>query len=208
MSDKSIVRGGNLVGDGCSVFEHSALDQSLFYPSDMSALPTSTPNPANLRRKSRRSWFETTPKGFKFEIAVEKPAVKAPVRKSDTVEVLTLTHFSGAPRLGFGTLKVGHEKTCTLLLRNPHDYQQSVKVEKFPEKKHFSISCKEFIVGPEESYPLDITWSPKEAGGCREMVMMQVDGAYRVQAYVFGTVTAPPPQKKKAVSLSSKSLLI
>ncbi|XP_053380194.1 abnormal spindle-like microcephaly-associated protein homolog [Mercenaria mercenaria] len=198
MSDSSIVRDGALVGDGYSAFEHSALDQSVFYPADMSGLPTSTPNPANLRRKSRRSWFETTPKGFKFDIAVEKPVVsKKPSRKSDTIEVLTLTHFSGAPRLGFGTLKVGQEKTCTLLLRNPHDYEQSVKVEKVPEKKNFFVSCKQFSVGAGESYPLEITWSPKEAGGCREMVMMQVDGAYRVQAYVFGTSTAPPPQKKK-----------
>lgn len=200
MSDNSIVCDGALVGDGWITTDQSALDQSMLYPADMSGLPTSTPNAAKLRRKSRRSWFETTPKGFKFEIAVQEPVAKKPRSKSDTVEVLTLTHFSGAPRLGFGTLKLGQEKTCTLLLRNPHDYGQSVKVEKVPEKKHFSVSCKEFVVGPDESYPLEITWGPTEAGGCREMVMMLVDGAYRVQAYVFGTVTAPPPQKKKGVN--------
>lgn len=203
MSDNSIVRDGAMVGDSLLAFDHTALDQSVFYPPDMSGLPTSTPNPATLRRKSRRSWFETTPKGFKFEIAVEKSEVsRKSSRKSETVEVLTLSHFSGAPRLDFGTLKPGQEKTCTLLLRNPHEYEQSVKVEKVPEKKHFSVSCRQFVVGPEETYPLEITWSPKEAGGCREMILMQVDGSYRVQAYVFGSVTAPPVQKKKGVSES------
>jgi len=41
----------------------SMLDQAVPYPADMAGLPTSTPNPGNLRRKSRRSWFENTPKG-------------------------------------------------------------------------------------------------------------------------------------------------
>ncbi|KAL4219252.1 hypothetical protein ACF0H5_021834 [Mactra antiquata] len=195
MSENTIVQDGANLLNGWN--DQSALDQSVFYPADMSALPTSTPNPSKLRRKSRRSWFETTPKGFKFDIAIEKPEPKKARPQTGAVEVLTLTHFTAAPRLGFGTLKLGQEKTCTLLLRNPHDYEQSVRLEKVPEKKHFSVPCKEFTVGAEESYPLEITWTPKDAGGCREMILMQIDGAYRLQAYVYGTVTAPPPQRKK-----------
>lgn len=196
MSGQTIVSGDGMMNP--SNFDQSVLDQAVPYPSDMAGLPTSTPNPGNASRRSRRSWFETTPKGYKFEIAVEKPAVAKPVRhKSENMEVLTLTHFTAPPRLGFGSLKPGQERTCTLLLRNPHDYEQTVKVEKVPEKKHFTVNCREVVVGPNESFPLEITWAPKEAGGYREMVMMQVDSSYRVQAYVFGTVTAPPPQKKK-----------
>lgn len=196
MSGQTIVSGEGM-GD-MRMFDQSVLDQALPYPSDMAGLPTSTPNPANLNRRSRRSWFETTPKGHRFEIAVEKPQLTKPVRReSGNTEVLTLTHFSAPPRLGFGTLKLGQERTCTLLLRNPHDCEQSVKVEKVPEKKHFTVTCREIVVGPHESFPLEVTWAPKEAGGFREMILMQVDESYRVQAYVFGTCTAPPPPKKK-----------
>ncbi|WAQ95520.1 ASPM-like protein [Mya arenaria] len=195
MSGVSILSGDR--GEGVSTFEFSMLDQAVPYPSAMAGLPTSTPNPGKARRKSRRSWFENTPKGFKFEIAVDKSELQEPVRrKSENMEVLTLTHFTAPPRLGFGTLKLGQERMCTLMLRNPHDYEQSVKVEKVPEKKNFTVNCREVVVGPNDSFPLEITWVPKDAGGCREMVLMQIDNSYRLQAYVFGTVTEPPKKKK------------
>ena len=180
------------------MFDQSVLDQGVPYPSDMANLPTSTPNPANLEKRKRRSWFDTMPpKGQMFQLAIEKPIDEKTVRKSESTEVLTLTHFCAPPSLDFGSLKPGQERVCTLLLRNPHDYQQSVRVEKVPEKKHFTVTCKEFVVGAEDSVPLDITWSPKEPGGCREMILIQVDGSYRVQAYVLGHCKAPPPTKKK-----------
>lgn len=177
--------------------DNTILDQFASYPADMGNLATSTPyGEKNLNRKSRRSWFETSP--LRLAIAVEKPAMKAVKQIPETIEVLTLTHFTAPPRLGFGSIKLGQMKVCTLLLRNPHDYQQSVKVEKVPEKKGFSVTCKEMVVGAGESFPLEVTWFPLEVGGCREMILMQVDGAYRLQAYVFGTVTAAAqPLKKK-----------
>ncbi|XP_052220933.1 abnormal spindle-like microcephaly-associated protein homolog [Dreissena polymorpha] len=195
MSGVSIVSEGGLDDDGVA-FEFSMLDQGVSYPADMAGLPTSTPNLAKLKRRSRKSWFDT-PNQIKYEIAVESPHATKPVRrKSENMEVLTLTHFTAPPRLGFGTMKLGQEKMCILMLRNPHDYEQHVRVEKVPEKKHFTVNCREMVVGPEESFPLEITWSPKEAGGVREMVLLHIDSSYRLQAYVFGTVTEPPKKKK------------
>ena len=181
----------------------SYLDQGLPYPPEMAAAPTSTP--LNNSRRSRRSWFERRP-ATNFEIKVESPEnleLEKPVRKkrreSEEPEVLTLTHFTAPPRIGFGKMKPGEIKDRTLLLRNPHECEQTVKVEKVPEKKSFSVDSRLIAVPPGETCPLTITWEPKEEGNFREMILMQVDKSYRLQAYVFGSVVAPP-KKKKAVS--------
>lgn len=196
MSGVSIVSGGGVDDDGGPFDFSMMLDQGVSYPADMAGLPTSTPNLAKLKRRSRKSWFDS-PNQIKYEIAVENPQTSKPVRrKSENMEVLTLTHFTAPPRLGFGTMKLGQEKMCTLMLRNPHEYEQHVKVEKVPEKKHFTVNCREMVVGAEESFPLEITWSPKESGGVREMLLLHIDSSYRLQAYVFGTVTEPPKKKK------------
>jgi len=105
--------------------------------------------------------------GFKLEIAVEKEAEPVPVRKSANMEVLTLTHFNAAPRLGFGSLKLGEERMCTLMLRNPHDYEQRVRVEKVPEKKHFSVSCRDILVGPNDQFPLEVRHCQWNSCVCR-----------------------------------------
>ena len=169
----------------------------------MAAVATSTP--LNTSRRSRRSWFERRP-ATNFEIKVESPETvepEKPVRKkrreSEEPEVLTLTHFTAPPRIGFGKMKPGEIKDRTLLLRNPHDCEQTVSVEKVPEKKNFSVDSRRITVPPGETCPLTITWEPKEEGNFREMILMQVDKSYRLQAYVFGSVVAPP-KKKKAVS--------
>ena len=175
----------------------------------MAAAPTSTP--MNTSRRSRRSWFEKRP-ATNFEIKVEsseKQQMPVPKRRreSEEPEVLTLTHFTAPPRIGYGKMKPGEIKDRTLLLRNPHDYEQTVRVEKVPEKKHFSVDSKCFTVGAGETYPLTITWSPKDAGNFREMILMQVDKAYRLQAYVFGCVAAPPQKKKTVGTINLPKIL-
>ena len=186
------------------LINRSYLDQGLPYPPEMAAAPTSTP--MSTRRKSRRSWFEKTP-ATNFEIKVESPKEKQkPVRKqrreSEEPEVLTLTHFTAPPRIGYGKMKPGDVKQRTLLLRNPHDYEQTVHVEKVPEKKFFSVDAKCIVVPAGETCALTIIWTPKDEGNFREMILMQVDKSYRLQAYVFGSVVAPK-QKKKVVSSNS-----
>ena len=191
----TIINGANGMVDTSVTFGKSVLDGEVPYPADMAGLPSSTPDPSIMKKKTRKSWLETTPSGGHLELAVQKPEPVA--RKlSGEVEVLTLTHFTAAPRLDFGTMKPGQVKVCTLLLRNPHECVQSVKIEKVPEKKHFTVACKAFSVGPGEVYPLEVTWSPPDPGNFREMIMMQVDKSYRLQAYMFGCVTAPQQKKK------------
>lgn len=159
---------------------------------------SSTPNgPATetrpSRRKSRKSWFDKPP--TKYEIAVEKKR-RSKGRKSDVEdEVLTLTHFTKPPKIGFGILKPGQNKVRNLLIRNPHEYEQTVKVEKFPHKKNFSVDMLEFTVGAKETLHFEITWNPEEEGNFREMILFVVDNSYRLQSFVFGSVEAPPKKK-------------
>ncbi|OWF49690.1 abnormal spindle-like microcephaly-associated protein homolog [Mizuhopecten yessoensis] len=166
------------------------------------AFTTSTPsNPT--RRSGRKSWFDNLGnpgKGTKYEIAIEKKVKRrsAGRRKSEEgdIETLTLTHFTNPPRIGFGRAKPGMIKRRSLIIKNPHDHPQDVKVEKFPFKKHFDIDKTKFTVEAEDTLLLTITWSPEEEGNFREMILLQVDGSYRLQAFVFGCVEKPPQKKK------------
>ncbi|KAK7504479.1 hypothetical protein BaRGS_00004345 [Batillaria attramentaria] len=160
-----------------------------------------TPHSAqSSRRSSRRSWFDTPPT-TKLEIAVEKPALKPPQGKNkrrsiDEIETLVLTHFTKPPRIGFGKIILGRSKTRLLMVQNPNDYEQEVVVERFPFKKCFNIDQTSFTVGPGDVASLTLTWTPQEAGNCREMILFHVNDVYRLQAYVFGAADDPKPPKK------------
>ena len=162
---------------------------------------TPTAKPPAHRRSARRSWFETPP-ATKLEIAVEKPPPRttngrgSKRRSIDDVETLVLTHFTRPPRVGFGKIVLGRSKTRTLLVQNPADYEQEVVIERFPYRKCFNVDRTHLAVGPEEVVSLTLTWTPQEAGSCREMVLFHVNGVFRLQAYVFGTAEEPKPVKK------------
>lgn len=186
--------------DACGSPNIDAIWQSLDVVADRAA--SSTPNGnANgpmmearpVRRKSRRSWFDKP--STKYEIAIEKKR-RSGGRKSEIEdEVLLLTHFTKPPKIGFGHLKPGQHKVRNLLIRNPHEYGQTVKVEKFPHKKNFSVDALEFTVGANETFHFEITWNPEEEGNFREMILFVVDNSYRLQSFVFGSVEAPPKKK-------------
>ncbi|KAK3591436.1 hypothetical protein CHS0354_033435 [Potamilus streckersoni] len=179
-----------------NTLDKTSLDPSMAYPSAMVALVTSTPN-LGTRQKSRKSWFETTPGGTKIEIACEKRSKRRLSRQSsDEAETLLLTHFTNPPKIDFGKLRPGQTRTRTLLVKNPHDYEQEVKVEKIPTKKKFFVDENQFVVGPNETHPIIITWSPGDEGGYREMFLFVVDNSYRLQTFAIGTVEAPPKKKK------------
>lgn len=175
------------------------------------AFTTSTPSISTptTRQSGRKSWFDNNlgnpGKGTKYEIAIEKRAKRRSRRLSEEeeMETLTLTHFTNPPRIGFGKATTGSVKKRNLLIKNPHEYPQDVKVEKFPFKKHFDIDQTRFTVEAEGTLQLTITWLPEEEGNFREMILFQVDGAYRLQAFVFGCVEKPP-QKRKMVGLMRK----
>ncbi|KAL3871776.1 hypothetical protein ACJMK2_039754 [Sinanodonta woodiana] len=176
--------------------DKTSLDPSMAYPSAMVALVTSTPNLVT-RQKSRRSWFETTPGGTKIQIACEKRSKRRSSRQSnEEAETLLLTHFTNPPKIDFGKLRPGQTRTRTLLVKNPHDYEQEVKVDKIPTKKKFSVDETQFVVGPNETHPITIIWSPVDEGGYREMFLFVVDNSYRLQAFAIGTLEAPPKKRK------------
>ncbi|XP_076455078.1 uncharacterized protein LOC143289805 [Babylonia areolata] len=152
------------------------------------------------RRSSRRSWFDTPP-ATPCDIAVEKQPVKTMSRQNkrrsiDDIETLVLSHFTKPPRIGFGKIIVGRSKTRVLLVQNPADYDQEVVIERFPHKKGFNVDQAHFVVQPEEVVSLTLTWTPQDAGGCREMILFHISDVYRLQAYVFGTADDPKPVKK------------
>ena len=107
-----------------------------------------SPGPFPSSRKSRRSWFDAPPlttlncpgDGSK---QTRRPAPKK--RSLDSVENLTLTHFTAPPRIAFGNVVLGRTKIRTLLVRNPHDYEQEVIVERFPYKKKFMIKTSRLV---------------------------------------------------------------
>jgi len=82
------------------------------------------------------------------------------------------------------------------LAREKMDPTQEVVIERFPYKKCFNVDQTHFVVGAEEVVTLTLTWTPQEAGSCREMVLFHVNDVYRLQAYVFGTADDLKPVKK------------
>ncbi|KAL5011550.1 hypothetical protein ScPMuIL_010101 [Solemya velum] len=172
---------------------------------------TSTPNTTGKvssvlpRRKSgRRSWFEESRNhGTKIEIAFETPVKK--IIETEEVETLLLTHFTNPPRVEFGKVRVGKSKSRTISVKNPHDDPQSVRVEKVPHKKKFSVDARDFVVQPHESVSLKVTWAPEEVGNCREMILFHIDDAYRLQAFVFGMADPIPKKRKQGKGLMGRS---
>lgn len=176
------------------------MDSSIdFDPVNTQTLMTSTPKTVkgSDRRSSRRSWFEK-PSGIKYSIAIENPEKqrKNEAKDENEMETLLLSHFTNPPKIGFGTCKVGVTKQQTLIIKNPHEYVQNVKIERFPYKKNFFVETTEFSVDAESKHYLDISWIPETEGRFREMIQFSVDDAYRLQAFVFGTCQNPQRKRK------------
>ena len=110
----------------------------------MASNPSQSPLPVGSIRRGRRSWFDAPPLttlncpgNDESKQSCARPARKK--RSLESVENLTLTHFTTPPRIDFGSVVLGKTKVRTLLIRNPHDYEQDVIVERFPYKKKFLI---------------------------------------------------------------------
>jgi abnormal spindle-like microcephaly-associated protein len=180
-----------------------------FEPTNLDLLATSTPKRIDSadRRSSRRSWFENS-SSIKYSIAVESNQRNVTRNRHSDVEMetLILSHFTNPPRIGFGTCKVGITKHRTLIVKNPHDYAQNVKVERYPHKKNFFVNSTEFSVDGESVYHLDISWSPENEGNVREMIQFSVDDAYRLQAFVFGSCQNPQKKKKMVIYLLKENV--
>lgn len=101
--------------------------------------------PATPGRKARRSWFDAPPLTHLDPQPVSGQQVSKR-RSLDVVETLTLTHFTNPPRITFGKAIIGKTKHRTLLLRNPHDFEQEVIVERFPYKKKFLVNQTRYML--------------------------------------------------------------
>ncbi|KAI8771163.1 abnormal spindle microcephaly-associated protein [Biomphalaria glabrata] len=152
-------------------------------------------SPAHSSRKSRRSWFDAPPL-----TSLEPPPVALNACRKrlseDAVETLLLTHFTKPPKINFSKIVLGKTKLRTLQVRNPHDYEQEVVIEKFPFKKKFTVNATRFKVEPGGLFCLEILWTPEETGGFREMVQFQVNQCFRLQAFLIGIVEAPKLPRK------------
>ncbi|XP_069050242.1 abnormal spindle-like microcephaly-associated protein [Lepisosteus oculatus] len=116
--------------------------------------------------------------------------------KSGSYPVLSLVQFSRAPFVSFETVKLGSSKGSVLVVENPNQDVAEVKIDKFPSAKGFSVDHRHFILKPEESTSLSITWTPVEEGGVRELITFIANGIVKHQAILLGRAEAPKKKRK------------
>uniref|UniRef100_A0A8C9YHZ5 Assembly factor for spindle microtubules n=1 Tax=Sander lucioperca TaxID=283035 RepID=A0A8C9YHZ5_SANLU len=134
------------------------------------------------------------------------PIKREDANKENDVTVLILTHFSKAPFLSFGTVKLGTSKSVVLRIENPTDYAEAeVTVEKVPSSKGFSVDHNTFTIQPEDSFNLTVTWTPTEEGGIRELIIFNTNGVLKHQAVLLGRADAPKKKKVNVLSLSGSA---
>ena len=81
-----------------------------------------------------RSCF-TPSKSLRMDISNERsPKPRKVIDDEGEIETLLLTHFTAAPKVDFGKIRLGKSVTRRILVRNPHEYEQHVLLEKFPFK--------------------------------------------------------------------------
>ncbi|KAJ3599740.1 hypothetical protein NHX12_033696 [Muraenolepis orangiensis] len=118
-------------------------------------------------------------------------------RENDDVPVLSLIQFSKAPFVCFGTVRLGSARRAALRLQNPtEDAVVEVTVDKISSAKGFSVDHNIFIIQPESSFMLTVTWTPSEEGGVRELIIFNANGVLKHQAVLLGRAEAPKKKKK------------
>lgn len=143
-----------------------------------------------------------------------KSSPKIPLTPESDLPTLKLTHFAKIPKISFGTVVVGNCKTEQFVVFNPHPLIQTLEIEKCPtdqgftlkvngneENENFKNNC--VTIPPKNELFLSITWEPKEAGNCREIIRFRSDNSPQLQVIVFGMATAPT-KKKSTAKRSSK----
>ncbi|XP_034002708.1 abnormal spindle-like microcephaly-associated protein isoform X2 [Trematomus bernacchii] len=125
------------------------------------------------------------------------PVKRADANKENDVPVLVLTLFSKAPFVTFGNVKLGTSKSAVLRIENPAaDSEAEVTIEKIPASKGFSVEYRTFTIQPEDSFNLNVTWTPSEEGGIRELIVFNANGVLKQQAVLLGRAEAPRKKKK------------
>ncbi|XP_036375779.1 abnormal spindle-like microcephaly-associated protein [Megalops cyprinoides] len=113
-----------------------------------------------------------------------------------SLAVLSLVQFSRPPFVSFGTVRLGSSKSAVLCIENPVDVATEVKVDRVASTKGFSVEQTRFIIEPEESTCMTITWTPVEEGNVREVITFIANGIAKHQAILLGRAEAPKKKKK------------
>nr|XP_033937041.1 abnormal spindle-like microcephaly-associated protein isoform X4 [Pseudochaenichthys georgianus] len=125
------------------------------------------------------------------------PVKRTDANKENDVPVLVLTLFSKAPFVTFGNVKLGTSKSAVLRIENPiADSEAEVTIAKIPASKGFSVEYRTFTIQPEDSFNLNVTWTPSEEGGIRELIVFNANGVLKQQAVLLGRAEAPRKKKK------------
>nr|XP_020442858.1 abnormal spindle-like microcephaly-associated protein [Monopterus albus] len=125
------------------------------------------------------------------------PVNRGDANKENDVPVLSLSHFSKAPFVTFGAVKLGTSKSAVLRIENPtDDAEVEVTIEKIPSIKGFSVDRRTFTIQPEDSFNLTVSWTPTEEGRVRELIIFNANGVIKHQAVLLGRAEAPKKKKK------------
>lgn len=133
---------------------------------------------------------------------------------------LSLALFAKTPRVSFGKVKIGDSKVKRVVVENPLRVAQSLFLDKWPEKKGFTIlkpveheetlrllsdgtyyvlsRYTEFTVPALSTLDLPILWKPGTEGNFRETITLKLGDINRLQLIVFGNAidTAVKPKHK------------
>ncbi|KAK3735717.1 hypothetical protein QZH41_010154 [Actinostola sp. cb2023] len=143
------------------------------------------------------------PKRAQWYSPCSSPRPKQPQSPDDNLPILKLNHFEKTPRVLFGGVKLGSSKIEELVVWNPHPVAQTLRVEKSPSKRGFTIVCSDdgesslLSLDPDEEVVLPIKWEPIEAGKCRELIMFKWNETHRLHAIVMGTAVDTKTKKKR-----------
>ncbi|CAL8347638.1 unnamed protein product [Gadus morhua 'NCC'] len=93
--------------------------------------------------------------------------------------------------------QLGTSKSSLLRIENPiDDAVAEVTIEKISSTKGFSASHNRFIIQPDSTFTLTITWTPAEEGGIRELIVFSANGVLKHQAVLLGRAEATKKKKK------------
>ncbi|XP_073669678.1 abnormal spindle-like microcephaly-associated protein isoform X2 [Paramisgurnus dabryanus] len=116
---------------------------------------------------------------------------------NNSIPVLSLVQFSRSPFVSFGTIKLGSSKSVPLRIENPtEDVSATVVVDKISTSKGFSVDRTSFTIQPDDSIILNVTWTPVDEGGVRELLCFVANGIVKHQAILLGKAEATKKKKK------------
>ncbi|KAJ8681161.1 hypothetical protein QAD02_016948 [Eretmocerus hayati] len=146
-----------------------------------------------------------------FQINVtpkEKKAAARPIRSPLVTNYdLLLAPFQPPTRIKLET-KINVPIECKLTIKNSNERSLKACITKMlPPERCVSLSSNEWVIQPNSSVTLDISWDPKESGSWRDT--LQLSDSRRLKYDIFLTLNCSDPNQKaksKAGKLKHKNL--